>query len=260
MGGSLAIWLAERHPDIAGIVVVNPLVDPPASSFRDMLSGMVEEGGVSVPAIGSDIAMQSVAESAYDASPLEPMLSMFEAVDEIAARLGELRCPVLLLSSRTDHVVPPESGDLLAARAGGPVERVWLERSFHVATLDSRRPGDRSARHRLREHGGGTAVSEPERLISPEEVRHVARLARLALDDDEIGRYAVQLSAILEHVDAVRRLDTADVPPTAHPFPVENVLRPDTQASSLDRATVLAQAPVAEDDRFQVPRIMGEAP
>jgi aspartyl-tRNA(Asn)/glutamyl-tRNA(Gln) amidotransferase subunit C len=103
-------------------------------------------------------------------------------------------------------------------------------------------------------------MSETERLISPEEVRHVARLARLALDDDEVGRYAVQLSAILEHVDAVRRLDTADVPPTAHPFPVENVLRPDTETLSLDRETVLAQAPVAEDDRFRVPRIMGEAP
>jgi carboxylesterase len=135
MGGSLAIWLAERHSDIAGIIVVNPLVDPPASSFRDMLHGMIEEGAISVPAIGSDIAMRGT-ESAYDASPLEPMLSMFEAVDEIAARLGEVRCPVLLLSSRIDHVVPPESGDLLAARAGGPVERVWLERSFHVATLD----------------------------------------------------------------------------------------------------------------------------
>jgi carboxylesterase len=136
MGGSLAIWLAERHSDIAGIILVNPLVDPPASSFRDMLHGMIEEGAVSVPAIGSDIAMQGVTESSYDASPLEPMLSMFEGVDEIAARLGDLRCPVLLLSSRTDHVVPPESGDLLAARACGPVERVWLERSFHVATLD----------------------------------------------------------------------------------------------------------------------------
>jgi carboxylesterase len=136
MGGSLAIWLAERHREIAGIIVVNPLVDPPASSFRDMLSGMIEEGGVSVPAIGSDIALQGAAESSYDASPLEPMLSMFEGVDEIAARLGELSCPVLLFSSRTDHVVPPESGDLLADRAGGPVERVWLERSFHVATLD----------------------------------------------------------------------------------------------------------------------------
>jgi len=136
MGGSLAIWLAETRPDIAGIVVINPLVDPPAPGFRDMLSGMLEEGEVSVPAIGSDIALQGAPESSYDASPIEPMLSMFEGVDEVAARLGELRCPVLLLSSRTDHVVPPDSGDLLAASVGGPLERVWLERSFHVATLD----------------------------------------------------------------------------------------------------------------------------
>ena len=103
-------------------------------------------------------------------------------------------------------------------------------------------------------------MSEPERLISPEEVRHVARLARLALDDEEVGRYVVQLSAILDHVDAVRRLDTADVPPTAHPFLVENVLRADSVTVSLDRETVLAQAPLAEDDRFRVPRILGEAP
>jgi carboxylesterase len=136
MGGSLAIWLAERHPEIAGVIVVNPLVDPPASIFRDMLSGMVDEGGVSVPAIGSDVAMAGSPESAYNASPIEPMLSMFEGVDWVAAHLGDLRCPVLLLSSRVDHVVPPESGDVLAAGAAGPVERVFLERSFHVATLD----------------------------------------------------------------------------------------------------------------------------
>jgi carboxylesterase len=96
---------------------------------------MIEEGATTAPAIGSDTAMHGV-ESAYDASPLEPMLSMFEGVDEVAAGLGDVRCPVLLLSSRVDHVVPTESGDLLAARAGGPVERVWLERSYHVATLD----------------------------------------------------------------------------------------------------------------------------
>jgi aspartyl-tRNA(Asn)/glutamyl-tRNA(Gln) amidotransferase subunit C len=103
-------------------------------------------------------------------------------------------------------------------------------------------------------------VSEEERLITPDEVRHVARLARLALDEDEVGRYAQQLSALLENVDAIRRLDTADVPPTAHPFPVENVLRADFETPSLDRDPVLAQAPVAESNRFRVPRILGEAP
>src|SRR5271156_1976260 len=99
-----------------------------------------------------------------------------------------------------------------------------------------------------------------ERLISPEEVRHVARLARLALDEGQVDLYAAQLSAILEQVDAVRRLDTAGVPPTAHPLPVDNVLRPDTEVACLDRETVLAQAPAVEDHRFRVPRIMGEAP
>lgn len=103
-------------------------------------------------------------------------------------------------------------------------------------------------------------MAEDERLISAEQVRHVARLARLALDDEEVARYASQLSAILEHVEAVRRLDTADVPPTAHPFPVENVLRDDTPVPCLDREAVLAQAPSVESDRFRVPRIMGEAP
>ena len=103
-------------------------------------------------------------------------------------------------------------------------------------------------------------MSGEERLISPEDVRHVARLARLALDEDEVSRYAVQLSALLEHVEAVRRLDTADVPPTAHPFPVENVLRADVETPCLDRDDVLAEAPVAEANRFRVPRIMGEAP
>jgi len=136
MGASLAIWLAEQHPEIAGVIAINPFVDPPAPSFRDMLRATLEAGVLSLPAIGSDIAMPGPVEMAYDALPIEPLLSMAEAADDIAAGLGRLRCPVLLLSSRTDHVVPSESGDLLAERAGGPVERVWLERSFHVATLD----------------------------------------------------------------------------------------------------------------------------
>lgn len=136
MGGSLAILLAESRPELAGLVVVNPLVEPPAQSFRDMLSGMLEEGARFVPGIGSDIARSGAPESAYDAAPIEAMLSMFEGVDEVAARLGEVSCPVLLVSSRTDHVVPPASGDLLASRVAGPLERVFLERSFHVATLD----------------------------------------------------------------------------------------------------------------------------
>jgi aspartyl-tRNA(Asn)/glutamyl-tRNA(Gln) amidotransferase subunit C len=96
--------------------------------------------------------------------------------------------------------------------------------------------------------------------ISRDQVVHVARLARLDLSEDELDRFTVQLGAVLEHVAGLEALDTAGVPPTAHPLPLVNVLRDDVPAPSLDRDEVLAQAPAAEDGRFRVPRILGEAP
>jgi carboxylesterase len=59
-----------------------------------------------------------------------------EATAELHGRLGEIRCPTLIMTSPQDHVVPPSSSDVLAAGVAGPVERVVLERSYHVATLD----------------------------------------------------------------------------------------------------------------------------
>jgi aspartyl-tRNA(Asn)/glutamyl-tRNA(Gln) amidotransferase subunit C len=96
--------------------------------------------------------------------------------------------------------------------------------------------------------------------ISPSDVAHVARLARLGLSLDELDRFAEQLGAVLEHARDVEALDVADVPPTAHPLPLVNVLREDTEVPSLDRAEVLAEAPEVEDFRFRVPRILREAP
>jgi aspartyl-tRNA(Asn)/glutamyl-tRNA(Gln) amidotransferase subunit C len=94
--------------------------------------------------------------------------------------------------------------------------------------------------------------------ISRDDVAHVARLARLELSDEEVDLFTGQLGAVLEHAEAIRRLDTADVPPTAHPFPLHNVLRADEPRPCLDRDEVLAAAPAAEDGRFRVPRILGE--
>ena len=88
------------------------------------------------------------------------------------------------------------------------------------------------------------------------DVEHVARLARLALTEDEIERLTVELGAVLEHAADVASLDLADVPPTAHPLPLRNVLRDDDVRPSLDRDEVLASAPSAEDGRFRVPRIL----
>jgi aspartyl-tRNA(Asn)/glutamyl-tRNA(Gln) amidotransferase subunit C len=96
--------------------------------------------------------------------------------------------------------------------------------------------------------------------VSRADVEHVAMLARLALTDDEIEQLTGELGAILDYAAAVSALDTGDVPPTAHPLPIVNVLRPDEVRPGLDRDEVLAEAPAAEDGQFRVPRILGEAP
>jgi aspartyl-tRNA(Asn)/glutamyl-tRNA(Gln) amidotransferase subunit C len=94
--------------------------------------------------------------------------------------------------------------------------------------------------------------------ITRDDVAHVAKLARLELSEEEVALFTGQLGAVLEYAEAIRRLDTADVPPTAHPFPLRNVVRPDEPHPCLDREEVLAQAPQQEDGRFRVPRILGE--
>lgn len=85
-------------------------------------------------------------------------------------------------------------------------------------------------------------------------------LARLDLDPAEREVFAVQLAAVLDHAQDVAALDTAGVPPTAHPLPVQNVLRDDEPAECLDRDEVLGQAPAVIDGRFLVPPILGEEP
>jgi aspartyl-tRNA(Asn)/glutamyl-tRNA(Gln) amidotransferase subunit C len=98
------------------------------------------------------------------------------------------------------------------------------------------------------------------RRLSPSDVEHVAQLARLALTADEVEQLTEELTVILDHAQDVAALDLEGVPPTAHPVPLRNVLRPDELRPSLDREEVLAQAPAVEDHRFRVPRILGEAP
>jgi aspartyl-tRNA(Asn)/glutamyl-tRNA(Gln) amidotransferase subunit C len=92
------------------------------------------------------------------------------------------------------------------------------------------------------------------------DVAHVAALARLELSEEELERYTGQLAAVLEHAEDVAALEIADVPPTSHPFAERTVVRDDVPVACLDRDEVLAQAPAVEDDRFCVPRIIGEAP
>jgi aspartyl-tRNA(Asn)/glutamyl-tRNA(Gln) amidotransferase subunit C len=89
--------------------------------------------------------------------------------------------------------------------------------------------------------------------ITRGDVEHVARLARLALREDEIERLQEQLNAILEAVGKVSELDLADVPPTSHPLALTNVFGPDEPRPSLPLEDALANAPEREDDFFRVP-------
>jgi len=96
--------------------------------------------------------------------------------------------------------------------------------------------------------------------LSREDVAKVAALARLTLSEDELDTFTEQLSQVLEHAKDIAALDLVDVVATAHPFGLVNVVREDERRPSLARDEVLAMAPDAEDGRFAVPRIMGEAP
>ena len=96
--------------------------------------------------------------------------------------------------------------------------------------------------------------------ITRADVEHVAQLARLALTEEEIVSLTGELGAIVDYAAQVSALDTSDVPPTAHPFPVVNVFRPDEVRPGVPRDEVLAAAPEVQDNRFRVPRILGEEP
>src|ERR1017187_9942325 len=90
-------------------------------------------------------------------------------------------------------------------------------------------------------------------VVDREEVLHVARLARLALSEDELEPMARELSAVLDHIAKIGELDLTDVPPTAHVVEVTGRLRPDEPRASLPRDVVLEQAPAVSGDGFLVP-------
>lgn len=137
MGGSLTLWIAAQHPEIAGIVCVNPATQPQDPSVMDMIQGMIDSGTEVMDGIGSDIAEPDVVELAYPGTPLAPLLSFqVDGLQPLSQRYNTIKMPLLLFTSTQDHVVSPADSDALAQAYGGSVERVILERSYHVATQD----------------------------------------------------------------------------------------------------------------------------
>jgi carboxylesterase len=137
MGGSLTLWVGAQHPEVKGIVCVNPATQPQASEVIDMLQGMVDAGTIVMDGIGSDIAEPGVVETAYPGTPIAALHSFqVDGLVPLSQRYANMKMPLMLFTSVQDHVVSPSDSDALAAQYGGPVDRVMLERSYHVATQD----------------------------------------------------------------------------------------------------------------------------
>jgi carboxylesterase len=137
MGGALSLWLATRHPEIAGLVLVNPAVGVPANdTMREPLLELIAAGEKVMPAIGNDVADPDVTELAYDQTPIAGLVSMLNAIEELYPNLSKVACPLLVMISTQDHVIPPGARGALDATVAGPIEYVSLERSYHVATID----------------------------------------------------------------------------------------------------------------------------
>lgn len=100
-------------------------------------------------------------------------------------------------------------------------------------------------------------MSSPE--FSRDDVAHLAALARIDLSDSELDRLGAELPAILEHVQVVQQVAGEDVPAMSHPVPVTNVFRADEVTPGLTPEGALAGAPASEEQRFLVPKILGEA-
>ena len=140
MGGTLAIRLAELRPhQVAGLVVVNPSLLTRRLDGR-LVPVLARVTGSGAP-IGSDIKRPDVVELAYDRMPLRGMMALRRLWKQTRSELGRVTAPVLAFTSVDDHVVEPESTDLLLAGiASTDVTRVRLEDSYHVATLDNDAP------------------------------------------------------------------------------------------------------------------------
>ncbi|WP_213424313.1 alpha/beta hydrolase [Bhargavaea massiliensis] len=133
MGGTLTLYMAERHPDIRAIALINAAIDMPA--LKEV--GDPEEIRF-LDAIGSDIKKPDVTELAYEKTPVKSVKEILALMEEVRTSLSDVKCPALILVSEEDHVVPPDNSEIISKEiSSAEKETVRLEESYHVATLDN---------------------------------------------------------------------------------------------------------------------------
>jgi len=138
MGGTLALWLAERHPELAGLVAINAIVRHPQEVLMRLL------GRLGVPRwtkpVRNDIKAPGVDEVAYDQVPVRAARELALLLAVVRRELARISCPTLIFSSREDHVVPPQNQRDIYKTIGSREKRlIELPDSYHVATMDNDR-------------------------------------------------------------------------------------------------------------------------
>ncbi|WP_394121126.1 alpha/beta hydrolase [Planococcus donghaensis] len=132
MGGTLSLDLASRHPDIQGIVLINPAIDIPAfETFRDQpSSAYVTEGQ-------PDIKKEDAVEITYEQAPVKAYHQLLKYMDAVDAKLADVRCPIVCFQSLEDHVVPPGNTDYILSRVQSEsMQKYELHNSYHIASMD----------------------------------------------------------------------------------------------------------------------------
>lgn len=138
MGGSLALRLAEQHPDVAGLMLVNPALGAMDPTAR--FAGLLKHLWPSMRSVGNDILREGVDEGAYETTPVAGVHQLFKLWADVRANLDLVTCPMLLFRSSIDHVVPGSSSDTIVRLVSSlSITEVTLENSYHVATLDNDR-------------------------------------------------------------------------------------------------------------------------
>ncbi len=137
MGGTLTLYMAGQYPDLfKGIIPINAAVflnNPDMASLAYMIGAPAE-----VPGVGGDIKAPGITELAYSVVPvptIKEIMALAKVTDEMLPRIT---CPALIITSRDDHVVPPANAEYILERIASQEKRLlWLENSYHVATLDN---------------------------------------------------------------------------------------------------------------------------
>lgn len=135
VGGLLTLYLAERHPELKAIILINP-----ALFYRDprlFLLPLLRFLMPAAEAVKSDIKNPAEKEIGYDKTPLHGLYQTTLIQKEVRKNLSLITQPTLIFTSREDHVIPPENASLILSRISSPSKKnIWLENSYHVATLD----------------------------------------------------------------------------------------------------------------------------